>query len=101
MISETKEYYEGDVFLYSIKLDANESNVTVDNINAEFTALDAKLSLLGSTTRMEFYFVYLVNDGQHYLFTAMVSMPESDNWEAVARDIAESIRFGSPEESAP
>ena len=97
MISETKEYYEGDIFLYSIKLDTEDKPITVDEVNAEFRELNAELSLLGSDSTFDFYFVYLVKDEQHYLFTAMVTQPQKNNWNLVARDIAESIVFGGPE----
>ena len=101
MINETKEYYEGDLFLYSIKLDTQKTPITVDAVNTQFVALDATLSYLGAKTDMEFYFVYLVKDEQHYLFTAMVTLPENDHWEAVARDIAQHISFSGGEESVP
>lgn len=91
MISETKELYEGDLFVYSIKLDDEDSIVTIDTVNSEFTSLNAKIRLLGSTITIESYFVYVIKDEQHYLFTVMVYEPKQDNWEAVARDMAESI----------
>lgn len=97
MVSETKQYYEGDLFLYSIKIDDKRSGITIDETNADFREINAELSLLGEKSTMDFYFVYLVKDEQHYLFTAMVTAPVKDNWHVVARDIAASIVFGEDE----
>ncbi len=94
MISETKEYYEGDLFLYSIKINDKSSAITMDGSNASFREINSKMSLLGQDSTMDFYFVYLVKDDQHYLFTAMVTAPVKENWDVVAREIAESIIFG-------